>query len=1289
MIRKIWLLALVLCADAVVCLGRYEGHYSLPQIDYRASLSHSAVLSVFQDRSGLMWFGTYDGLNCYDGNEMTVFRSGDSNTLSNNVIHSVNQADDNCLWLTTYLNLDRFSMDTFRTEKVYDFVGPFSVHSNSRGDTFLVNRDSLYYYNRSAGKFCGLGVKFTNPNSDTGKRLFVAESGELWYFPEDSQRARIYSVSSFDQDSSSVRLSVSPYDFHTKYVEEIFYQNGTMCFVDRDKDLYMYDLGQRSKVYIRNIADLKKDYGKIEGIVSFYNDIFIGFIANGLVKLCASDRYAVEDADRNIRVYCLYKDNEQGILWVGTDGRGAVSYAHQTSVATSLMFNQISSNLSRQVRSLMTDDNGDLWFGTKGDGIVRVKSYADAVEEGGPVKAEIILPDARFNAMEYVRKNQEFQVFSLVGSRFRDGFWAGTGATGLFWYSYSKDSLSRVKAGSGSVPSEIHSIFEESDSVLYVATADNGFHKLLVSEDSAGDIVMESRKTYSFYSGGREINMFFPLLAQGDSLLWLGSRESGLVRFDRRTEEYQVISLSGMLHRPADDILSMCLSKDGGLYVGTASGLVDVDFSGGQMSFSYVGREQGLPNDMIHGVIEDSKGFLWLSTNKGLVKYNPANGSLHSFYYTAGVSVGEFCDDAYYKAPSGEIFFGGVGGLLWLNNDADFSPAISRDVVLRGLEVDGRQVNLADCSRQRKGRREIVLGGGTPLSFSIMYGVPDFVAGRDIEYSYLLEGFDKEWSLFNGNTRASFTSVPAGKYVFRLKYKKDIFDVDYRTFEIPVLVVPKWYWSVPAKIFYLSVLAAVLLIFLMLLRRKSFAKDRGCRTERGDSGLVDRLAVIYQCCDRLRVEDVSYGERLHTVGLIRDTMSGILYGSDDSVAQKTMFPSEYFVTGMEKISDVVREVVAAMAFEGADVSSVTVSVPDRIAFPVYRNAFRRIVHLCLRELVSMNGAEIEIIADRESGKYLRLLFLSSDADMDKLRMKVSAMFGRMMKDTGIGVSGIDDDDVHSLEFLFPPVVESADKPDPSKGRIVFLGASSDLTWLISDMLAPSYHLQTVESAEEAFRAVKHTSAALLMVNMQWFEGREREFLNELYKHKSLVAHTSFLPMFTADTDRSVCRELILVSDAYMMLPYDIMMLKNVVHKAIYGKGDISHVSVEDLGGLVGKMFCVNDEETEFARKLLSVIDGNLDRNDLGTVLLADRMAMSSSRLYRKTKKIFGVPPEALIKNYRMEKAARLLRDDRLSITDVIADVGIQSRSYFYKEFANRFGMTPKDYKDKFCSNSSQ
>ena len=75
---------------------------------------------------------------------------------------------------------------------------------------------------------------------------------------------------------------------------------------------------------------------------------------------------------------------------------------------------------------------------------------------------------------------------------------------------------------------------------------------------------------------------------------------------------------------------------------------------------------------------------------------------------------------------------------------------------------------------------------------------------------------------------------------------------------------------------------------------------------------------------------------------------------------------------------------------------------------------------------------------------------------------------------------------------------------------------------------------------------------------------------------------------------------------------------------------------------------------------------------------------------RITSFLYGLlRPLDRIKNYRMEKAARLLRDDRLSITDVIADVGIQSRSYFYKEFANRFGMTPKDYKDKFCSNSSQ
>ena len=111
--------------------------------------------------------------------------------------------------------------------------------------------------------------------------------------------------------------------------------------------------------------------------------------------------------------------------------------------------------------------------------------------------------------------------------------------------------------------------------------------------------------------------------------------------------------------------------------------------------------------------------------------------------------------------------------------------------------------------------------------------------------------------------------------------------------------------------------------------------------------------------------------------------------------------------------------------------------------------------------------------------------------------------------------------------------------------------------------------------------------------------------------------------------------------------------------------------------------CTTAEQAYFIRKLLQVIEQNLEEEELGSTLIADRMAMSPRQFYRKFKEISPIAPSDLIKNYRMEKAARLLREEDLSIQDVIADVGISSRSYFYKEFAKKFGMTPKDYREQW------
>lgn len=735
------ILSFVLLIYSLVCQADGgKDSYIFRKVDYQQGLSNSAVLCLFQDNTGLMWFGTYDGVNCYDGRNMEVFRSDFSapKALSNNVIHSIQQADNNCLWISTHLGINRLSQDSRQVVGYYDFTDDYYLHSNSKGNTWVVSHGGIFYYNTSYKRF----VQIKNlkvPVEDMDKRAFVTDDGVLWIFTQQTGELLQVSQDAFDCDTLSIHSTVSSTDFHAKPIEDVFYQNGVLCFIDSEHDLYVYDISRQSKIYIRNLSSLVQKNGTIAGIALFYEDIIIGFRTNGLVRLRTSQKYKEEVVDRNVRIYSIYRDPHQNVLWVASDGQGTIMYAKKYSIATNLMLNQLSSNLSRQVRSVMTDDSGGLWFGTKGDGLLHIPDYREN-EEASAVT--VYSPEGKQNVVSYIRWNKEFPVYKLVQSRYMDGFWIGSGDPGLFYYSFEDKALHSVE-NLPAQPTEIHGIYEENDSVLYVVTAGSGFHKLIL-EKQAGTIRFKSQKSYHFFHGQREITMFYPMLPEGDSILWLGSREKGLVRFDKRTEEYKVISLKEMLHKSVDDVLSLYRTKEGLLYVGTTSGLVCLNSNGKQMKATYIGREQGLLNDMIHGVLEDENGLLWLGTNRGLIKYNPINGSSHAYFYSAGVQIGEFSDDAYYMCPyTQELFFGGIDGLLYLDKEVQAAPEFYPDILLRKLTVGHTQVVQGDGDYYTDDGKALQLKG-MEVSFALSFVVPDFLSGEDIEYSYQLEGYDKD-----------------------------------------------------------------------------------------------------------------------------------------------------------------------------------------------------------------------------------------------------------------------------------------------------------------------------------------------------------------------------------------------------------------------------------------------------------------------------------------------------------------------------------------------------------------
>ena len=274
-----------------------------------------------------------------------------------------------------------------------------------------------------------------------------------------------------------------------------------------------------------------------------------------------------------------------------------------------------------------------------------------------------------------------------------------------------------------------------------------------------------------------------------DGTLWLVTR-SGVAHFDPRTEVFDHI-----LHDPEDPesvaerVLSLYEDRTGAVWLGTqGGGLQQVDPSSGQVTATYR-EEEGLPNNVVYAVLPDQAGQLWLSTNQGLARFDPATETFQIYTYADGLQSNEFNHLADFRAPDGELFFGGVSGFNAFHPEAIAPNPYVPPVLITGLRLGPPQLEPVvrlpgstgaaggpDKGVERKGLLEappyateaIVLSHqDRVLSFkfaALHYALPE----RN-QYAYLLEGFDSDWNYVGNQRTATYTNLPPGRYVFRVK----------------------------------------------------------------------------------------------------------------------------------------------------------------------------------------------------------------------------------------------------------------------------------------------------------------------------------------------------------------------------------------------------------------------------------------------------------------------------------------------------------------------------------------
>lgn len=746
-------------------------------ISVKDGLSLNAIYSIIQDSQGFMWIGTEDGLNRYDGYNFKVFTTKPQNpvSLSHTSVNVIHEGSSGRLWVGTREGLNQFdrSREIF-TRYHHKSNDPHSLSHNwikavledRSGLVWVVTSKGLDRLDRESGRFIHFRHDPKDPGSlihnnvnciheDSAGVLWLATSGGLEQF--DRRKSRFVHFQQKDPNSLS-GIGVS-----TIYEDEsgfllIGTSSGLMRF-DRQKGQFFH-FGPKS---------FRPGFKSIVGDSA--NILWIG-AARGIYKLENKKggfvffNYKNDPGDPaslcSNTVNAMCKDRFGGI-WIGTND-GISIYNREK-----LKFNHYSYELGKsnglsgkRVRAMCKDRFGNLWLGTDTSGLNKLNRKT----------GQFVHYQADPQDSNSLSSNSIWSIY-----KDRKGVLWVSGDRSLSKYDPRKDHFVHFRADPEdheSLSGSIWTILEDHEGAMWIGTSGGGlskfdrkkgrFHHYRHNPDDSKSLSNNRvRIVFEDSSGG----------------FWVGTHGGGLNRFDRESGEFFHFkhdnnNPTSISHNHINTIHERVAERGKVLWIGTyGGGLNRFDLIKG--TFSHFWKKDGLPNNVIYGILEDRKGHLWLSTNKGISRFNPDTDEFRNFDVSDGVQSNEFNTGSYFKSKKGEMFFGGINGFnTFFPEDIRDNPCVPI-IVITDFQLFNKSVPIG---KNFAGRvilnRSITETDVLALSYrdnilSFEFTALHYVNPENNEYAYMMEGLDESWNYVGNQRFANYITLPPGKYTFRVK----------------------------------------------------------------------------------------------------------------------------------------------------------------------------------------------------------------------------------------------------------------------------------------------------------------------------------------------------------------------------------------------------------------------------------------------------------------------------------------------------------------------------------------
>jgi len=871
-------LIVVLCFVSLTSFTQNKLNFNYLGIEN--GLSQGFVTSIVQDSIGFMWFGTFDGLNKFDGYKFTAYYNDfkDTNTISNNYITAMATDNNRQVWIGTNNGLNYYDCKHDRFLH-YNFKTPAN-NSNSIY-ALLIDKEGLVWFSYSNDSYLNcydpVTKKIANYSIIGDTNLSDLYEGEFLKFEKV-----IYTTEIFESSEHEIWIGTNA---------------GTIHIFSKEKSIFV-------KTFNLN------EFGSITSFVEdFDHTIWASTINNGFCHINRNKGLISNMilTDLNLphtgEIFEMIK-NIDGTIWIGLQGNGLCIFNKSRNRIEQY---QIGSNFTgpynpRGIRSFFIERSGILWCGTNGYGIYSISAYSkkfNTLKKGNhdikklyktygiDYSAVVTSPENRINTLSFYSTRAIYADDENIYAGGYNGFDKVNRKTGIITniimdiipYSICPDPVDPdiLWIGVEGVGKSLNKYYKSTNKIIKVDDIECGFiFDLIFDKDKYlwighnNGLIRYHPQTHTVqkFSGNNgkntdlRIGAVKSLLQDKDGYLWIGSDFGWIGKLDINNNKIEYITDQEYIQNILgnNSILNFFEDDDGSLWIGTGgSGLCHYDNNTGKL-LQY-STHDGLPNNYIYAIIKDNAGYLWLSTNKGISRFDHKKIVAVNYTKSDGLQENEFNTGSYFKSKSGEIFFGGVDGITFFSPDAIKKNFYKPQIVLTSVRVNN---DLLQFDKAIYFINDFTFSRNDVFTFE--FAALSYYMVSNNRYECLLQGLNNKWILLGTENKVSFTGMKAGNYQLKIRASNnDGISGDIPlviTFRIPLPFYHEW-WFIA-----ISGIILALGIYLALYYWIRSIKNRSLNLEKL---IVQRTKEISDKKEELNEQKLILEKTNHELKKLNDT----------------------------------------------------------------------------------------------------------------------------------------------------------------------------------------------------------------------------------------------------------------------------------------------------------------------------------------------------------------------------------------------------------------------------------